>query len=163
MLRVLAILSACAAVLALEACGGGKQPSVDKQDYIARADRICRQTSNEAAPLLRQLASAAPNLTPALARRLAPKVDRLHALGSDYIAKLSALQRPSEGTDVLLRFLDLSRQVVDAIGQARSALAGGRPVEVLGTLSSMQGAAAGANAAASAYGMHDCATVLSVG
>lgn len=163
MVRVMAIVGASAALLALGACGGGKSPGVSKQDYITRADRICRGTSAEVAPMLAKLASAAPNLTPALARKLAPDVDRLYAIGGSYVAKLSALQRPSEDKDVLSRFLDLSRQVVDAIGQARSALAGGRPVEVLGTLSSMQGAATGANAAASAYGMHDCATVLSVG
>lgn len=163
MSRALAIVTSAALLVGgLAACGGGDEgPSHD--EYVAGADRICRTTSARAAPLLRRLAAGASGLTAARARALAPVGERVHAMGQDYLAKLSALEQPQADREQIAAWLARTRKVVDSIGSSAAALSAGRVVEALGTLQATQTTASEANAAASDLGLYDCATVLSIG
>ena len=150
--------------VSLGACGGGGGGSgVTRAQYITRADQICRATAAEAAPLLRQLVQRAGSLSPASVHRLAPLGMRIHTLAVAYLDRISALPQPSKDAGEINRFLRPSRQAVDTIGQAAGAAKAGNMLQALGLLREAQGAANAANAAAGAYGLSDCATVLSLG
>lgn len=161
--RIVIAASAALALLTLSACGGGQATGPSRADYIARAERICRDTTAQAAPLLRRFAAGAASLNATSARKLAPVGERIHALASAYIARLRALPQPAADRAKIARFLSLSREVIDGLGQAATALSAGHTVEVLGTLQGVQATANDANAAAVAYGLRDCAKVLAIG
>ena len=164
MLRALAIAVAIALPGALlSACGGSDAGGPERAAYIARADRICHQTHVQAAPLLSRLAAAAPGLTPAKARALAPLGRRVHDIGTTYVTRLTALRQPHADRGRLQTFVSRTREVVGAIGQAATALGAGQTVAVLGMLQSAQSSADKANAAAADYGMNECASVLKLG
>lgn len=161
----LAIVTAAALILGvLSGCGGdGADEGPTRAQYAARADRICRETSAQAAPLLRRLAAGVSGLTADRARALAPVGTRVHALARDYVQRLSALEQPPDDRDEIATFLSRTRQVVDAIGRSAAALSAGRTVEALGTLQATQSAAAEANGAAAGLGLDGCASVLTIG
>ncbi len=162
--RVVLGLSAALALPMLSACGGGGRPAgPSRADYIAHADRVCRDTRARSAPLLRRFAAGAASLDAASARRLAPLGRHIHALAQAYLARLRALAPPEGDRDAVGHFLSLSGAVVDELGHAAVALAAGHPLDVLATLRDAQLGAKDANAAAAAYGFSDCATVLSLG
>jgi len=59
--RTARAVTACAALLALAACGGEdapERPQVTKAQYVSRIDAICRSYETQSAPLERQLSSA---------------------------------------------------------------------------------------------------------
>lgn len=154
-----ALLAGCA--LGLGACGGTSGPA--KSDYIASADRICATARTTAAPLVQRLAMAAGSLTTARARKLAPAVQRLHRIGTQYVGQLRSLEQPSGDRDAIERFLNPTTSVVDAIGAAGDALAHSDSVSALGLLQQIQSTAEQANDAARTYGFHECGSVLTTG
>lgn len=157
------VLIAGALVLAVGGCGGGGDKGPTHAQFVARADRICREAAVQARPSLLQLSTGLTSISPASVRRLAPAGERLHAVSRAYLARLGALERPSADNARIERFLALSRQVSDAIGRAATAAGAGRTVEALATLQGVQQTARDANAAAADYGLRACARLLPAG
>jgi len=160
---VTALVAAALACLSLGACGGREQAGVTRAQYIVRADRICHATRVQAAPMLRRLAAGAGSLDAASVRRLAPLGRRIHTLATGYLGRMSALRQPAGDNAEIERFLSATRRAADAIGKAAAAAAAGHAVEALGALQQAQSAANDANAAAAAYGLGECARVLTLG
>jgi hypothetical protein len=150
-----------ATLAALAGCGSSSGPT--KAQYIARADPICASARAQAQPIIAQLAGAAGSLNASSARALAPAVSRLHAIGVSYLSRLRALRQPSGDHAAIDGFLRPSAQVVDAVGTAATALAGGDSVRALAQLQQIQPPALDANSAAERYGLRQCGSVLSVG
>jgi hypothetical protein len=153
-----AVMLAAAALAA--GCGGSG--GVSKADYVSKADAICLSAQSQAGPLVAQLVTVG-SVTPASARGLAPAVRSLQAIGASYLAQLRKLQLPSGDHTMVDSYLSSSSQVVGALGGAADALGGGRPAVALALLGQMRPVAQRANAAARAYGLQRCASVLPVG
>jgi hypothetical protein len=148
-------------LLALSGCGGGGGPS--KSVYIAKANAICRTASSQTAPLIRQVTSLAGSLSSGsstAAKRLAGALARLHTVAASYLAQLRRLKQPSGDRASIKQFLTPLGQVVDAIGKAATAVGGGQLPAALGLLQQAGPVAQDASAAAHAYGMRQCETVL---
>jgi hypothetical protein len=153
-------------VMAVVAAGcGGKGDSSSKAAYIAKADRICQATRDEIAPLVQRIGVAAVSGSVSRSElpALAAAVERLHAIGSGYLARLERLRQPSGDRAALERFLDPSRQVVAALGRASSALRAGNVTAALSLLQAGTPTAQEANTAAQAYGFKQCLSVLPSG
>lgn len=161
--RHLPALAAVLVTTVIAGCGGSSSSGPSRAAYVARADRLCRDTRAQAAPLLRQLVAGATTLDAAGARRLAPLGARVHALARTYVTQLEALPRPQADRATLDRFVTGSRATVDGLGAAAAALSAGNLVQALAQLQAVQDTATEANAAAAAYGLEDCATVLTLG
>ena len=148
----------------LAACGGGgdEDEGPTRAQYIARADRVCRDTTTQARPLLRRLVTAASGLTPPPARTLAPVGREVHELARGHLARLRAIEQPQDERTAIAAWLKQTQAVVAAIGRSAAALSAGRRAEAFGTLQATQTSASQANAAASDLGLSDCATVLSI-
>jgi hypothetical protein len=153
---------AISGLLALSACGGGGG-GPDKSAYIGKANAICQRASTQTGPLIKQVTSLAGSLTSggsSTARQLAATLSGLHTAAAGYLAQLQRLKQPSGDRAAIKRFLTPLAQVVDAIGKAAAAVASGQLPAALGLLQQAAPVAQDATAAARAYGMRQCETVL---
>lgn len=152
---------AISGLLALSGCGGGAGPG--KSAYIAKANAICQRASSQTAPLIKQVTSLAGSLTSgssSAAQRLAGTLGRLHTAAAGSLAQLQRLKQPSGDHAAIERFLTPLGRVVDAIGKAAVAVGSGQVPAALGLLEQAGPVAEDATAAAQAYGMRQCETVL---
>jgi hypothetical protein len=154
-------LLAIGGVLGLSGCGGSSGPS--KSAYIAKANAICQTAHSQTTPLIKQVTSLAGSLSSGSSsapQRLAGTLSRLHTVAAGYLAQLQRLKQPSGDHAAIERFLTPLAQVVDAIGKAAVAIGSGQVPAALGLLEQASPVAQDATAAAHAYGMHQCETVL---
>jgi hypothetical protein len=152
---------AVSGLLALAGCGGGGGPS--KSQYIARADAICQAAQSQTAPLIQQITAAGASLVSGgapSARRLATAVQRLHDVAAGSLAQLRALRQPSGDHGAIERFLTPLASVVDAIGQAATALGSGQAPQALALLQQVQPVAQQVASAAQVYGLRQCGSVV---
>jgi hypothetical protein len=148
-------------VLVFSGCGGGGGPS--KSEYIARANTICQTASSQTAPVIKQVTSLAGALSSGSSSagpRLASTLQRLHTVAAGYLMQLQRLKQPSGDHSAIEAFLTPLAQVVDAIGKAANAVGRGQVPAALGLLQQASPVAQRATAAAQAYGMRQCETVL---
>lgn len=108
-------------------------------------------------------ALAAGSPTVKQAREAAASVEKLHALGTDYVSKLRALEQPSGDKKAIDAFLTPTGRVVDALGDAATALKAGAVVDALAALQRATPLDAQAKRAAGAYGFKQCGSVVSPG
>ncbi|MFI4985493.1 MAG: hypothetical protein ACHP93_04140 [Solirubrobacterales bacterium] len=149
-------------LLVLAGCGGSSGPS--KAQYVAKADAICTTAHTQTAPLIQQVTAAGASLASGgapSARRLATVVRRLHDVAASGLARLRALRQPSGDHAAIERFLAPLASVVDAIGQAATALGSGQAPQALGLLQQVQPVAQQVTSAAQTYGLQQCGSVLS--
>ncbi|HEX4109251.1 MAG TPA: hypothetical protein VHX88_14035 [Solirubrobacteraceae bacterium] len=150
------------AALAISACGSSHHASgPTRAQYISSADAICSNAQGQVTPLLHKLETGATSLS-ANSRQLAATAEKLHTLAAGYLARLSALPRPSADKTELAGIVTLTDEVVNTIGQGASALAAGNTVAALATLASAESAASTADKALHAYGLTSCAAVFDV-
>ena len=151
----------------LAGCGGGGDGGPTRAEYVARANRICQAASVRAAPFVTRLSAAAAALytgksLPAVRTRLlAREVGELHDVAAGYVAQLRGLNQPSGDRTTIKRFLNSSAAIVDAMGQASAALGTGDVTSALAALQRGQSASDEAKAAAQAYGLDACESVVS--
>ncbi len=157
--RGAAALAAVGVVLA--GCGGGSSGPT-KADYIARADKICRQARSAALPLVKQVTAGGFSLSPSEAKKLAGVASQLHTVEARYLAQLQALEQPSADKKAIAAFLTPAASVVKAIDSAAAALQRGDLVTTLGLLNEAQSAGSEAKTAADAYGFKDCGSALAL-
>lgn len=156
---------AVSGLLALAGCGGSSGPS--KAQYVAKADAICTTAHTQTAPLIQQVAAAGASLASggagaaSGARRLASVVQRLHDVAAAGLAQLRALRQPSGDHAAIERFLTPLASVVDAIGQAATALGSGQAPQALALLQQVAPVAQQVASAAQAYGLTQCGSVVS--
>jgi hypothetical protein len=153
---------ALSSLLALAGCGGSSGPS--KSQYVAKADGICKAAQTQTAPLINEVAAGAASLVSGgarSARQLATVLERLHSLAAGSLAQLRALRQPSGDHAAIERFLTPFASEVDAIGQAATALDGGQAPQALAHLEQVQPTAQQVTSAAQAYGLRQCASVIS--
>lgn len=149
-------------VLALTACGGGGG-GPNRSAYITKANAICQRASSQTGPLIKQVTSLAASVTSGRSStQLAGTLSRLHTVAAGFLAQLERLKQPSGDRAAIKRFLTPLAQVVDAIGKAAAAVGGGQLPAALGLLERAGPVAQDATAAAQAYGMRQCETVLAV-
>jgi hypothetical protein len=153
---------AVSGLLAVASCGGGGGPG--KAQYIAKADAICQGAQTRTAPLIEQITAAGASLVSggaSSARRLATVVQRLQAVAARSLAQLRALRQPSGDRTAIERFLTPLASVVDAIGQAATALRSGQAPQALTLLLQVPPVAQEVTSAAQAYGLRQCGSVVS--
>ena len=162
--------TACALLgaILLAGCGGGPMNAgPTKAEYVAGANRICEAASVRAAPFVKRLSAAAAalytgtSLSAARTRALASDVGDLHDIATGYVARLRAVEQPSGDRGTIKRFLDSSASIVDAMGEASAALRTGDATGALAALQRGQSASDEAKAAARAYGLDACESVVS--
>jgi hypothetical protein len=159
--RLVVALLVASGVLALYGCGGGGGPA--KSAYIAQANAICQTARSQTTPLITEVTSLAGSValgSSSAADRLAGSLSRLHMVAASYLAQLQRLKQPSGDRAAIKRFLTPLAQVVDTIGQAAVAVGSGQVPAALGMLEQAGPVARDATAAAHAYGMRQCETVL---
>jgi hypothetical protein len=157
---VTAVAISC--LLALAGCGGGG--GLSKSQYIAKADPICRAAQTQTAPLIQQVTAAGAALATGgtdSAHRLATAVQRLHDVAAGGLAQLRALRQPSSDHAAIERFLTPLASLVDAIGQAATALGSGQAPQALALLQRVQPIAQQVTSAAETYGLRQCGSVVS--
>ncbi len=160
------VLAVAAAVtLVTGGCGGGgAKQSPEKAAYVAKADRICKATKAQTAPLIAKLASAVSGgFSGAQAQELAGVTAQLHTMGQSFLTRLQKLTPPSGDHAQIERFLAPSRQIVDDLGRAASDLKAGNVTGALALLQAGTSAAEQANSAAQSYGFKQCVSVLPSG
>lgn len=148
------------AVLALAGCGSS---APTKSQYDAKANAVCATASTKTAPLIREVTAGAAALAGGNVHgvpALASAVTRLHETAETTLAELQKLKQPSGGHAAIERFLTPLASVVGAIGQASEALDKGQAQQALGVLEQVRPTSQQATAAADAYGMTSCGTVL---
>ena len=153
--------SAIVGVLGLSGCGGGGGPG--KSAYVDKANAICQTARTETGPLITQVTSLAGSLASggaSTAQRLVGTLSRLHTVAAGYLAQLQRLKQPSGDHTAIERFLTPLGQVVNAIGKAALAVGSGQLPAALGLLEQAAPVAQDATAAAHAYGMRQCETVV---
>ena len=84
----------------------------------------------------------------------------MHTAAAGSLAQLQRLKQPSGDHAAIERFLTPLGRVVDAIGKAAVAVGSGQVPAALGLLEQAGPVAEDATAAAQAYGMRQCETVL---
>jgi hypothetical protein len=155
-------LLAITGVLALSGCGGGGG-GANRSAYVTKANAICRRASSQTGPLIKQVTSLAGSVmsgSSSTARQLAGTLSRLHTVAAGSLVQLERLKQPSGDRAAIKRFLTPLAQVVDAIGKAAAAVGGGQLPAALGLVQQAGPVAQDATAAAQAYGMRQCETVL---
>lgn len=148
------------AVLALVGCGTS---APTKAQYDAKANAICTSASAKTAPLIREVTAGAAALASGNVHgvaALATAVTRLHETGTATLAELQKLKQPSGGKEPIEHFLTPLKAVVSAIGRAAEELDKGQAEQALGVFEQVRPTSQQATAAADAYGMTSCATVL---
>lgn len=157
---ILAVLALCSP-LGLAGCAVSRPT---KAQYTVKAGAVCHTASAESAPLIERLASVGKSLKPggqtAATRTLTGVLQELHAAASSSLAELRALEQPAAGHAAIARFLTPFATVVGALGQAQAAAGAGKPKQALAQLEQTATASAQMTAAAKAYGMTQCETVL---
>lgn len=151
-------------LLALSGCGGGGG-GTKKSAYVARANAICRNARSQTAPLITEVTSLAGPVSlgsQSAAQRLAGVLTRLHTVAAGNLTQLQRLKMPSGDQAAIKRFLTPLGGVVQAIGQAATAVRGGQVPAALGLLEQAGPVAQDATDAAHAYGIRECETVLAV-
>lgn len=149
-------------LLLLSACGGGGASA--KSAYIAKANAVCQSARSQTAPLIAQVTSLAGSLGSPSAptmQGLASKLRRLHIAAAEYLAQLQRLKQPPGGHSAIQKFLTPLAHIVDAIGKAATAVGSGQAPTALSLLEQAVPMAQDVTAAAHAYGMRECETVLS--
>jgi hypothetical protein len=152
---------AATGVIALCGCGSGGGSA--KSAYVARANAICQTARSQTSPLIHDVTSLAGSVGlggSSATKRLADSLSRLHMVAAGYLAELQRLGPPSGDRGAIERFLTPLAQVVDAIGKAAAAVGSGQVPAALGLLEQAGPVAQDATAAAHAYGMRQCETVL---
>ena len=142
--------------LLLAGCGGASRPT--QAQYAAKADAICHTASTQTGPLVTQLASAAGSLSSGgqtAARQLTEALQSLHDAAAGSLAKLRALEQPSNHAAVQ-EFLSSYATVTDALTGAAASAAAGQPQQALAKLQSALSASRQMAAAAKTSGMASC-------
>lgn len=148
------------AVLALAGCGSS---APTKAQYDAKANAICASAGAKTAPLIREVTAGAAALASGNVHgvpALASAVTHLHETGTQTLAELQKLEQPSGGHAAIESFLTPLGSVVSAIGKAAEDLDKGQAQQALGVLEQIRPTSQQATAAADAYGMTSCGTVL---
>jgi hypothetical protein len=164
-LRGIAVGLALGAVLVTGGCGGAKRQASAKARYVAQAEQICRGAQAQTSPLISQLSSAAVayaqgGLTPARARQLAPAAGRLQSTAAALLARLRALPPPPGDASRISRFLTPTAELVRSISAASGALTLGDTAAAVNALQQALASGQSAQAAATAYGLRQCAAAV---
>ena len=146
-----------AAVLAVGGCGG-----TSKSGFVAKAESLCQTAQSQATPLIGILSKAANGgLNPGKARRLAPTVQSLYAVGAQLMHGLHALSEPSGDRATIHTFLADGDSVVSALGIGSQSMVQGNVKAVENELSNFVPTMHKTKVAAVAYGMDICGATLS--
>ena len=146
-------------MLALVAgCGGGEEARLSRADYVAQANKICRDSDAEIARLARAEAERieAPVSKAERERLQLVVLEKATPIARRHIDRLGALKPPEEDEDRLRPMVDRLREATDLFGRFAAALRSDDEQELMRLTRRFGAIASDTRRVVQEYGLTDC-------